>query len=453
MAARAAELEARATSFVREHRLPGLAAGVIHGDELVWSAGAGFADIDSRRTPDAATLYRIASITKTFTATAVMQLRDEGRLELDAPVTSYLPELRSAASGSGSMEMVTIRRMLSHESGLMGDPPGTNWSDALYEGDPEATLTLAGEISVPLSPNTQQKYSNLAYQLLGEVVTRVGGVPYAEYVHANILSPLGLGSTAFEPLPEELQKRRATGYAARGFSDELSESMAAPDCQAEGGLWSCVADLALWVSFQFRREAERGGAQVLAGSTLVEMHRPRYLGDDAWTEAWGIGWYAIRREDVIWVQHSGGVPGFATNVCFDPKARVGAIVLVNGSRSGELGMDLATIAREAIHAAPSAIDAPAQLPEGWGALLGLYADREYDVLLRLEWRDGKLTFLEPEFPSWTARLTPTDEPDRFTVDAGVTEAGEHCIFVRRSDGRVQSVALASAVFRRLDPVE
>jgi CubicO group peptidase (beta-lactamase class C family) len=444
--ARATELEACAASFVREHRLPGVAAGVVHGDDLAWSTGLGFADIAARRPPDPRTLYRIASITKTFTGTAVMQLRDEGRLHLDAPVTTYLPELRAA---SGPIEAVTIRRMLSHESGLMGDPPGTNWSDAVYQGDPMATLARAPEIAVTVPPNTQQKYSNLAYQLLGEVVTRVTGVPYAEYVRDAILSPLQMSSTAFEPPADRL----ATGYAARGFSDDLPLAIADPPSQAEGGLCSCVEDLARWLSFQFRRDADGGGAQVLAGRTLREMHRPRYLGNDEWTLAWGIAWYAIRRDDVVWVQHSGGLHGFATDVCFHPEDRVGAIALVNGSRSAELAMDLGTIARGAVRAAPRPIEVPMPLPEDARALLGLYADPEYHSVLRLEWRDGKLTFLDPEAPDRMTTLTPADGADAYVVDAGVREAGERCTFHRRGDGRVRSVALGPAVLRRLDPLD
>ena len=137
-----------------------------------------------------------------------------------------------------------------------------------------------------------------------------------------------------------------------------------PTVWAEGGMWSCVADLARWISFQLREDGgERSGAQVLAGSTLKEMHTPRYLGDAAWTEAWCISWYARRRGDVVWVQHSGGLHGFITNVCFHPEDRVGAIALINGvGNASELAMDLATIARDAVNAAPVAIEPPAPAP-------------------------------------------------------------------------------------------
>jgi CubicO group peptidase (beta-lactamase class C family) len=450
-----AQLESRARAFVREYRLPGVAAGVVHGGELVWSSGAGFADVGAGRAPDASTLYRIASITKTFTGTAIMQLRDEGRLHLDDPATMYLPELRPAESPFGPIETVTIRRMLSHESGLMGDPPGTDWSEPAYEADPAASLARVAEIGTRVPPSTQQKYSNLAYQLLGAIVSRVSGVPYAEYLRAQILAPLGLASTSFDPLPDDLAGRRATGYAARGFSDVLRESVAAPITQAEGGLWSCVSDLARWVSFQLREDGgPRAGAQVLAGATLAEMHKARYLGDEAWTEAFGVAWYAVRRGDVIWVQHSGGLHGFITNVCFDPKQRVGAIALVNGyGEAPELAMEIADLARDAILAAPAPIEPPPPMPDAWGDLLGLYADPDRMFVLRLEWRDGELTFVDADAPTWRPTLRPTADPDTFVVAPGVRESGEPCTFGRREDGRVRSVNIGSTLMRRLDPVD
>jgi CubicO group peptidase (beta-lactamase class C family) len=279
-------LLARAASFVKEHRLPGAAVGVVHGDELVWSAGVGFADVAERRPPDAATLYRIASITKTFTGTAIMQLRDEGRLHLDDPVVQHIPELREAASPFGAIETLTIRRMLSHESGLRSEPPGTDWAVPTYEGLVEPNLARIAEIGIRVPPNTQWKYSNLGYQLLGEIVARVAGKPYVDYLHAEILDPLGMTSTAFEPLPDGLRDRCATGYAGRWFTDELDVARAVPPVWAEGGLWSSVEDLARWISLQFRVDGgPRAGSQVLAGTTLKEMHTPRYLVDEAWTEA------------------------------------------------------------------------------------------------------------------------------------------------------------------------
>ena len=448
------KLEAAAASFVKEHRLPGAAVGIVHDDGLAWSAGIGFADVAARRAPQVSTLYRIASITKTFTGTAVMQLRDEGRLHLDDPAVEHLPELRAASSPFGRVETVTIRRLLSHESGLVGDPPGTDWTVPVYEGLVERNLDRVTQIGTRVPANTQQKYSNLGYQLLGEVVARVSGTSYPEYVRQRILEPLGMTGTAFEPLPEELLERRATGYAARFLSDELEPASIPPTVWAEGGLWSSVEDLARWISFQLREDAgPRGGAQVLAGSTLKEMHIARYLGNEEWTEAWGVVWYAIRKDEVTWVQHSGGIHGFTTCACFDPKERVGAIALLNGVGDAEaLAMELGKIARDAVVAAASPVEPPASMPEAYRPLLGIYVNPEQGLAVRLEWRDGKLVFVDPSEPTWHPTLAPTDDPDVFIVEPGVRESGEPATFRRTPDGRVASVHLASETHVRLEPV-
>jgi CubicO group peptidase (beta-lactamase class C family) len=155
----------------------------------------------ARGGPQPGTLFRVASVTKTFTGTAVMQLRDAGRLGLDDPAVAYLPELRAAVSPFAPIEAVTIRRMLSHESGLAAEPPGTDWSAAAYEGDAGLTLARAGEITVRLAPNAAHKYSDLAYQLLGEIVTRVSGMPYPQYLRGAVARPAGLLRVLADGLP------------------------------------------------------------------------------------------------------------------------------------------------------------------------------------------------------------------------------------------------------------
>jgi len=452
VAAGAAELEARLSGFVRQNRLPGAAAGVVHGDELAWMAGAGFADTGAQRPSRPETLYRIASITKTFTGTAIMQLRDAGQLGLDDPAVDYLPGLRGAVSPFTTTEAVTIRRMLSHESGLATEPPGTDWSVPVYQGAPEVTLGQAGDIVLKLPPNGQHKYSDLAYQLLGEIVTRVSGIPYPRYVRELILDPLGMSATGFEPLAEPLLDRRATGYGWRALSDELDLAPAMSPVWAEGGLWSCVADLARWISFQLGAYQEPAAdSPVLAAASLREMHKPRYLADDGWTQAWGLSWCGNRRDDVIMIQHSGGLPGFTTSVCFDPATQVGAIVLHNGtSVAAELAFDLASIARCLARSAPSAIKALAPTPAEYRPLLGIYARPDLGGwMLRLEWRDGKLAFVTPELPRgaslWNRQVTLTS----FIAEPGSDFSGENVVFRRRDDGQVISVLLVETTFMRL----
>ncbi|MGH2629027.1 MAG: serine hydrolase domain-containing protein [Actinomycetota bacterium] len=447
------QLESTVATFVTKHRLPGAATGLVHGDELVWSFGYGFADVEDRRRPDARTLFRIASITKTFTGTAILQLRDEGELSLDDPVVEHVPELRSAAAGVAPIERVTIRGLLSHESGLLGDPPGADWATGEYEGTFARTVERVGEIGVRIPPFTLSKYSNLGYQILGEVVARTAGMPYQHYLRDSILEPLGMSSTVFEPLPPELTERLATGYAARWLSDELSLARENPIVWAEGGLISCVEDLARWISFQFREDgSDRAGAQVLAGSTLREMHTPRYLSNETWTEAFALSWYAVRRGDVIWTQHSGGLYGFITNVCFRVEDRLGAIVLLNGNaEAADLAMDLAELALTEVRRIVEPAKPPAPMPEAFASLIGLYLITEESLVIRLEWRDGRLELRDPDSPEWHPTLEPTDDPDVFVI-RGFRGSGEPAVFERDADGRVRTMKMGPETLRRLDLV-
>jgi CubicO group peptidase (beta-lactamase class C family) len=456
IAAAGPDLEARLASYARQNRLPGAVAGVVCGDELAWLAGTGFAEVATGQATDPAGLYGIASITKTFTGTAIMQLRDAGRLGLDDPAVRWLPELGAMANPFGPVDLVTIRRMLSHESGLPAEPLGTDWAIPAYEGAPEATLRRAGEISVRFPPHAQHAYSDLAYQWLGEIVTRASGTPYPEYVREAILRPLGLTATAFPPLSGDRPARCATGYDWRGLSDDLDPAPPMPPAWAEGGLWSSAADLASWISFQLRAYREPAATSpVLDAGSLREMHKPRYLADDLWTQAWGISWCGTRQEEVTWIGHSGGIPGFTSTICFDPVSQVGAVVLVNGTiGSAALGMELAALARgltQDRRPAPGAPPAPA--PSGYRPLMGIYARSHLGGwLLRLEWRDGRLTFTTAEAPGWQVVLSPTADPDRFTsADGGGGPAGD-VTFRRSPGGRVASVFFLDCTWVRLDRV-
>jgi D-alanyl-D-alanine carboxypeptidase len=463
--AAAPELAARLVSYVARERLPGAAAGVVCGDELAWQGGTGFADLATGKATEPAMVYGIASITKTFTGTAIMRLRDAGRLGLDDPAVAWLPELGALVSPFGPVETVTIRRMLSHESGLPAEPPGTDWAGPAYQGAPDQTLAQAGQIRLQFPPHARHGYSDLAYQWLGEIVTRASGTPYPEYVRGAILDPLGMTATGFPPLlPAASPDRCATGYDWRGLSDALDPAPPMPPVWAEGGLWSCVADLAKWISFQLRayREPDAAvpgaavpGAAVLDAASLREMHKPRYLADDQWTQAWGIAWCGTRQEDVTWIGHSGGIPGFTSTICFDPASQMGAVVLVNGtSGTAALGIELAAAARALTRdLRPEPGNPPAPAPESYRPLLGIYARASLGGwLLRLEWRDGKLAFTAAEAPGWQVILTPTADPDRFGIADGSTVPGDSVTFRRSAAGRVVSAFFLDFTWARLDRV-
>lgn len=284
------------------------------------------------------------------------------------------------------------------------------------------------------------------------------GLPYPQYVVDRILTPLGMSSTGFEPLGEALAGRCATGYSARAFSDELAMAPVMPRVWAEGGLWSTVEDLARWLSFQLAahgeesHEPEPSDPGVLASATRREMHKPRYLSDEEWTTAWGVSWYAVRMDGVTWVQHSGGLPGFKSNACFDRDTRVGAIALVNGiADASALAMSMAAAGRGLAKSAAPSLRMPTSTPADVAPLLGVYAPANMGALIKLEWRDGKLALLDAAEPGQPIAVA-VGEPGSFVVAPGFRESGEPVEFLRRPDGRVVALLFGGDSLVRLDPV-
>jgi hypothetical protein len=183
------------------------------------------------------------------------------------------------------------------------------------------------------------------------------------------------------------------------------------------------------------------------------MHKPRYLSDEEWSSAWGVCWYSVRKDDVIWVQHSGGLSGFTSNACFDRSTRVGAIVLVNGdAEASGLAMALAGLARELAQAAPPRLAAPPRMPAELQPLLGLYAPADMSFVARLEWRDGKLAVVDGNGPGEIMPLERGSEADSFVVAPGFQQSAEPLVFLRRSDGAVTSMLINGGSLVRLGPV-
>ncbi|MFN8159121.1 MAG: serine hydrolase domain-containing protein [Candidatus Nanopelagicales bacterium] len=451
----AGKLQSTLATFVKDNRLPGATAGIVHDGALVWTGSTGFSDIASRRVADARTMHRVASITKTFTATAIVALRDDGVLGLDDPLVEHLPEVAAAQSAAGPIEAVTLRLLLAHQSGFQSEPPRTDFTVGVYEGDAATNLARASEFGTRVPVATQEKYSNLGYQLLGEVVARRSGMAYGDFARMRITEPLGMTRTVLGHLTPELEGDAATPYAGRWLTDELSPVTDPLDMvSAEGGLWSCVEDLARWAAFWTEEDDDASHVGVLSHLSRKEMRTPRYLGDEEWTTAFGLGWYGVRKDDVIWVQHGGSLFGFRSLVAFDPKTRVGAVGLINGmGLPGALTMSLGAIAREAVAAAAPTLEPAKATPAAYADLLGLYIEPErFGEMLTVEWRDGSLVIHDAADPR-DLKLTATDDPLVFDVEPGFRPSGEPCRFERGADGRIRSMWIGGGSYRRLHPAD
>jgi CubicO group peptidase (beta-lactamase class C family) len=300
----------------RKFRVPGIAAGVGRDGALVWSDGVGAADIETPDSPPTDdTQFLVASHTKTFTAVLVMALRDEGKLSLEDPVESYIPESKHGG--------VTIRQMLSHVTGMQREPVGDVW-DTLTYPDRDELITGWNAAEKILKPHFKWHYSNLVFSVLGEIVARVDGREWAESLQARILDPLEMRRTTVG-----LAGNAAVGYYVPPFSDVpvLEPVLDTKALDPAGGLASTLTDMVAWGSFLADPTDD-----VLSADTVEEMCQPQIMADlDRWQLAWGLGLMLVRDNDRVWVGHTGGMPGHITGLVVQRQTKTVGVVLMNST--------------------------------------------------------------------------------------------------------------------------
>lgn len=280
-------------------RLPSVVGGLLRDGALVEAAAVN---------STVETQYRIGSITKTLTAVLVLQLRDEGLLDLADPVGRFLPE-----SGYGA---ATVADLLAHTAGMQSEPVGPWWERT--DGGDFAALAAANDGSGAVAgPGEWFHYSNLGYGLLGEVVARLRGAPWCDVVRARLLTPLGMTRTSYDPVAPH-----ADGHSVRHFTGELdAEPHTDTGAMAPAGqLWSTVADLAVWAGVLAGRHPE-----IVAPATLAEM------GAAHLEPVYGLGLRRLPYGGRHLVGHTGSMPGFLASLFVDPVTGDGAIVLANGT--------------------------------------------------------------------------------------------------------------------------
>ena len=330
-----------ADAFLVGKHIPGIAYGVVVDGGLVHSRGIGTIRVGEDAPPDADSVFRIASMTKSFTAATVISLRDEGRLALDDPIATYVPELTALRAPTRDAPTISVRHLLTMASGLATDDP---WGDR-QQGLDLATFSelLRGDLTFAWTPGTRFEYSNLGYGILGRLITKVASAEYRDVVQERILDPLGMRATTYlesEVPPERL----AHGYLWRddGFHEEPMDPYGA--LASMGGVYTSIRDLATWVGFFTdayppRDEPEAGPLsrasrremQQTAGASWPGVAMPN---PDAQPEiaAGGYGFGLFIEDDLRWgriVGHSGGYPGFGSNMRWQPGSGLGVVVLAN----------------------------------------------------------------------------------------------------------------------------
>ena len=335
-------VDALAEGYQQRGAQPGLAYGVVAGGRLVHAGGLGERRIGGPA-PDAGTVFRIASMTKSFTATMVLALRDDGALSLDDPAEQYVPELRGWPPVTPDAAPVRIRHLLTMTAGFPTDDP---WGDR-EQGTPlpEFSAFLAQGVSFNWAPGTRFEYSNLGYAILGRVISAVTGLPYPDSIEGRILGPLGLTQTGYEAGsadPDAL----ASGHRRDGSGWEEVPMAPCGAFAPMGGVFSSVQDLARWVAGFAGAwppgAADAGGPHPLTRASRREMQLPQVvtgqlrgpgpLPGSAGTGGYGFGLFI--EEDPVWgriVHHSGGYPGFGSNMRWHPATGIGVITLGNAT--------------------------------------------------------------------------------------------------------------------------
>jgi CubicO group peptidase (beta-lactamase class C family) len=334
------------TAFAKTVHAPGAAWGIVVDGELAHTGAAGVRNLATKTPVDADTVFRIASMTKSFTAMAIVKLRDEGKLSLDDPVERYVPDLKDLRYPSSDSPRITIRHLLTHSAGFPEDNP---WGDQQLSESEEAFSRMLRE-GIPFSnaPGVAYEYSNYGFAILGRVVSEASGLPYDEYISQNILRPLGMTSTTLHPSkvpPDKL----AVGY--RWEDERWKEEPALPHGAfgAMGGMLTSIRDLSRYVSVLLDAWPPRDGAEPgpVRRASLREMQQPwrpsglRVARDQSsgatqlTSTGYGYGLSVTTTCDFnAIVAHSGGLPGYGSLMRWLPDYGVGIIAFGNVTYTG-----------------------------------------------------------------------------------------------------------------------
>jgi D-alanyl-D-alanine carboxypeptidase len=308
-------------AWIRYHavrnEVPGVSFGISYDGEPVVLRGWGSADLAAQRPAAPDTGYRVASITKTVTATLVMQMVERGKLRLDEPVTSYLGWLRPQIGRSG----VTIRHLLTHSGGVIRDG-SCSWGDSEFLDRATLRRDVLEQANVA-EPSVGFNYSNVAYALLGEILQEVSGRPFASMVNGGVVRPLGLPATGTR-LTRRLRSTLATGYHYRRPGEPFRAALTseARAFEPAAGLISNVVDL-----LEYQQAHLPGDTRLLTELSKREMQRVQWQRGEE--PHHGYGWMIWGVDGITVRGHSGGYPGFVTKIGFAPDLGVAAAVLTN----------------------------------------------------------------------------------------------------------------------------
>lgn len=310
--------------YMRRYQPPGMAVGIVRRQKLIYSRGIGVRSVTDRApvTPD--TLFNMASVSKLFVAAAVMKLVEAGRLNLDKPVIKYLPYFKLAGKG---YHKITLRHILSHQSGLPPGPTRLPRIQAESGGLRKYVRNLRTE-SLMASPGKEWHYSNTGFNILGEVIARVSGMTFEDYIKENILDPLGMYRSTFR---QEFAAAGMVSSAHVKMGPEKIGIVRLPRCSGTPscGLYSSIRDMARWAAAVLNRERFRE-RRIMKPSSFDRLTEPLRVTGLGGTEALiGLSWFLGHYRGHRIMGHSGHVAGFKSHFLILPDDSIALIILIN----------------------------------------------------------------------------------------------------------------------------
>jgi len=427
-------------------QIPSVSGAIVHDQELVWSGAMGMAHRDQGVPATTETLYSICSISKLFTSVSVMQLRDRGLLDLRDPLTQHLPWFTLEQQYEGSDE-VTVEGVLTHSAGLPRESDHPYWTGPDFPFPTREEVIAGLPDQETLYPAWKYfQYSNLGLTMAGELVTALSGIPYGDYVRANILTPLGMDNTYPEIPAEHRGGRLATGYSSLtrdGRREEVAFFQARGIAPA-AGYASTPEDLARFASWQFRLTGNR--EEVLRAHTLEEMQRVHYV-DPEWNTFWGLGFSVMRIKDKTFVGHGGSCPGFRSHLLLQTDEKVATVFMANGMvNSNKFTSGMYDLMSEAIKEATRENGEGAEdeardqeeAPPDLTPYLGAYSQQPWGgETAAIRWKGGlALMGLPTDTPVRAITRLKHVEGDVFRRIRSDDELGETIRFERDAQGRV-----------------
>lgn len=323
-----AALDAQLAAEFQKDGVGGASIGVVSGAQLAWTANYGYADMEAKRAPTSDTVYRIGSITKQFTALALLRQVEAGTMQLTDPLEKYVPEVKALNNRRDGWPAPTLLQVATMMSGIAREPMCPAHSIGPLSVWQQKVLSCLPATSYAHAPGTAYLYSNIGYATLGLAVERAGGKPFTDQVMDGIVTPLKMTRTGWEPVGA-LKSDLAHGYTRRDGRPDRTQ----PDRELDGrgyrvpngNLFSTVNDLARFVMW----EIGSLDAPIIRRETQTFHYARTYSANGTMTSGYGLGFQISRRGDLVALGHGGSTAGYRASALFDPRTRTGVVVLRN----------------------------------------------------------------------------------------------------------------------------